>query len=105
MLPKDIVEKIKSNKIRKDVFTYNAYKELMVLEVKADSQIKEVKFLLNDEDINLLPFYKRLLAYRSNSYTVPEGYYDTMVYNDKKYLIVCCPTNNILRRIKDIVYT
>ena len=105
MLPKDIVEKIKSNKIRKDVFTYNAYKELMVLEVKADSQIKEVKFLLNDEDINLLPFYKRLLAYRSNSYTVPEGYYDTMVYNNKKYLIVCCPTNNILRRIKDIVYT
>ena len=76
----------------------------MVLEIKANSQIKEVKLLLKDEDLNSLPFYKRILAYREHSYIVPEGYYDTLWYHQKKYLIVCCPTRNIARRIKNIAY-
>lgn len=103
-LPKDIVEKMKRNQIKKTFFTYNTHKELMVLEIKANCQIKEVKLLLKDEDLNYLPFYKRILAYREHSYIVPEGYYDTLSYHQKKYLIVCCPTRNIARRIKNIAY-
>jgi hypothetical protein len=103
-LPKDIVEKMKRNQIKKTFFTYNTHKELMVLEIKANCQIKEVKLLLKDEDLNSLPFYKRILAYREHSYIVPEGYYDTLSYHQKKYLIVCCPTRNIARRIKNIAY-
>ena len=103
-LPKDIVEKMKRNQIKKTFFTYNTHKELMVLEIKANCQIKEVKLLLKDEDLNSLPFYKRILAYKEHSYIVPEGYYDTLSYHQKKYLIVCCPTRNIARRIKNIAY-
>lgn len=103
-LPKDMVEKITRNQIRKASFTYNAHKELMVLEINPQGQIKEVKLLLKNENINFLPFYKRLLAYRSDSYTVPESYYDTLSYHQKKYLVICCPTRNIYRRIKNIVY-
>ena len=95
---------MKRNQIKKTFFTYNTHKELMVLEIKANCQIKEVKLLLKDEDLNYLPFYKKILAYREHSYIVPEGYYDTLSYHQKKYLIVCCPTRNIARRIKNIAY-
>lgn len=103
-LPKDIVEKLKKNQIRKSFFIYNTHKELIILEIKENCQIKEVKLLLKDEDINTLPFYKRFLAYRADSYIIPEGYYETLVYNQKKYLIICCPTRNISRRLKNITY-
>lgn len=103
-LPKDIVEKLKRNQIRKSFFTYNKYKELMILEIKEKGLIKEVKLLLKNEDINTLPIYKRFLAYRADSYIIPEGYYAPLLYNQKKYLIVCCPTRNISRRIKNIIY-
>ena len=51
-----------------------------------------------------LPIYKRFLAYRADSYIMPKGYYESLLYNHKKYLIVCCPTRNISRKIKNIIY-
>ena len=54
-LPKDIVEKLKRNQIRKSFFIYNKHKELMILEIKEKCLIKEVKLSLKNENINTLP--------------------------------------------------
>lgn len=76
----------------------------MILEIKEKCLIKEVKLSLKNENINTLPIYKRFLAYRADSYIMPKGYYESLLYNHKKYLIVCCPTRNISRKIKNIIY-
>lgn len=65
---------------------------------------QNVKLLLNKEDIASLPFYKRILAYKNDSYEVDKDHYDTLLYNNRKYLLVCCPTRNISRRIDVLTY-
>ena len=58
----------------------------------------------------LCPLYKNIIKpldrarYPELRYIMPKGYYESLLYNHKKYLIVCCPTRNISRKIKNIIY-
>lgn len=75
----------------------------MVLEIKANCQIKEVKLLLKDEDLNSLPFTRESWL-TENTHTLYQKAIMIPCRIIKKYLIVCCPTRNIARRIKNIAY-
>lgn len=103
-IPQDIFNKIKDNQIKLNELVYNEKKELMITQIQQDCTPKNVKLLLNKEDIASLPFYKRILAYKNDSYEVDKDHYDTLLYNNRKYLLVCCPTRNISRRIDVLTY-
>ena len=103
-IPQDIFNKIKDNQIKLNELVYNEKKELMITQIQQNCTPKNVKLLLNKEDIASLPFYKRILAYKNDSYEVDKDHYDTLLYNNRKYLLVCCPTRNISRRIDVLTY-
>ena len=103
-VPKDIMNKIKSNSLKYNRYTYNNNKEMLAIKIATNCSPTSIKFLLYKEDINFLPFYKRLLAYHGNTYEQSNYYYDTINYGKSKYLLICCPTRNISRRIKYVVY-
>lgn len=103
-VPKDIMNKIKSNSLKYNRYTYNNNKEMLAIKIATNCSPTSIKFLLYKEDINSLPFYKRLLAYHGNTYEQSNYYYDTINYGKSKYLLICCPTRNISRRIKYVVY-
>lgn len=103
-IPQDILYKIKENQIKYNKFIYNKNKEMIVTQIQPTCTPKDVKLLLNKEDIASLPFYKRKLAYKSDLYEIQKGYYDTLHYANRKYLLICCPTRNISRRISTLVY-
>ena len=103
-IPKDIMNKIKSNSLKYNRYTYNNNKEMLAIKIATNCSPTSIKFLLYKEDINSLPFYKRLLAYHGNIYEQSNYYYDTINYGKSKYLLICCPTRNISRRIKYVVY-
>lgn len=103
-IPHDIFYKIKDNQIKPNELVYNEKKEMMITQIPQSCIPKNVKLLLNKEDIASLPFYKRILAYKNDSYEVDKDHYDTLLYNQRKYLLVCCPTRNISRRIGILTY-
>ena len=103
-VPKDIMNKIKSNSLKYNRYTYNNNKEMLAIKIATNCSPTSIKFLLYKENINSLPFYKRLLAYYGNTYEQSNYYYDTINYGKSKYLLICCPTRNISRRIKYVVY-
>ena len=103
-VPKDIMNKIKSNSLKYNRYTYNNNKEMLAIKIATNCSPTSIKFLLYKEDINSLPFHKRLLAYHGNTYEQSNYYYDTINYGKSKYLLICSPTRNISRRIKYVVY-
>lgn len=103
-LPQDILNKIKGNQIKCNELVFNKKQEMMVTQIQQSCTPQNIKLLLNKENINSLPFYRRKLAYKNDSYKVDKYYYDTLLYHKRKYLLVCCPTRNISRRIDVLTY-
>lgn len=101
-IPKDITELINNKSLHINNYVYNKNKEMFIIRTEYDCIPQSVKLILNKEDINTLPFYKRMLAYKEDTYDIEQGYFDTLVVNHQKYVIACCPTRNISRRIKGI---
>lgn len=105
LIPKDIAQKIKEKKLTYNKYVYNKNKEMLVIRIARNCYPTSVKFLLHKEDIHSLPFYKRPLVYQGDSYETTKDYFDTIEYGNDKYLLVCCPTRNISRRINYVTYT
>ena len=104
LLPEDIVNHIYKKDLNPKKIIYNKNKEMMIVKQNSNKNITHVSFSLNPEDINSLPFYKRRLAYQGSTYSVSKDYYDTLSFRGEHYLLICCPTNNIKRRIRKVVY-
>ena len=104
-LPEDIVAHIHNHDLKNGQFVYNQNHEMMIVKLKSRQNITHVTFRLKDENTNLLPFYKRGLAYKEKTYETSNNYYDTLEFNGQHYLLICCPTNNIKRRIQTILYS
>lgn len=105
LIPKDIAQKIRGKKLAYNKYVYNKNKEMLVIRIARNCYPQSVKFLLHKEDIHSLPFYKRPLAYQGDSYETTKDYFDTIEYGNDKYLLICCPTRNICRRINYVTYT
>lgn len=104
-LPDDIVAHITKNDLKSNHIVYNKNHEMMIVKLKSKENITHVTFQLKDENITSLPFYKRILAYKGNTYETSKYYYDTLDFKGQHYLLICCPTNNIKRRIQTILYS
>ena len=68
---------------------------MILVKQKNNKKINSVTFKLNTENISSLPFYKRFLAYKGNTYSTTKEYFETMPFRGENYLFICCPTNNI----------
>ena len=104
LLPEDIVVHIYKNDLQKNHFIYNKNKEMIIVKQRSDKKISSVSFKLNTEDISSLPFYKRFLTYKGNIYSTTKEYFETFSFQGENYLFICCPTNNIKRRIQKVIY-
>lgn len=104
-LPEDIVAHITNNDLKSNQIVYNKNREMMIVKLKSKENITQVTFRLREENILSLPFYKRILAYKGNTYETSKYYYDTLDFKGQHYLLICCPTNNIKRRIQTILYS
>ena len=101
-IPKDIADVINNQSLHINRYVYNKNKEIFVYRIKQNYNPTTVSLILNKEAVDTLPFYKRMLAYKGDTYNIEHGYFDTLVVNRQKYVIACCPTRNISRRIKGI---
>ena len=104
LLPEDIVAHMYKNDLKNNHFAYNKNKEMILVKQKNNKKINSVTFKLNTENISSLPFNKRFLAYKGNTYSTTKEYFETMPFRGENYLFICCPTNNIKRRIQKVIY-
>ena len=104
MLPADMVRRLSKGGINENSFVYDDSRNIMAVRMKEAKGVHSVTLCLKPEDADTLPLTKRLSAYRGNTYSVPALRFDTLSVNSRHYLLICCPTNNIKRRIAKIAY-
>ena len=104
LLPSDIVGRMLHDDIRPGRFVFDGNRNIVVVRLAGDRAVTRAGFALSRESDCQQPFYRRLFRYGSNFYWTPQDRFATLTVGGRRYLVVCCPTNNIKRRIEKVVY-
>lgn len=101
-LPEDV-----ACRIERDTATYgelwsDSRGDMSVMRIADGSTVEAVRFVLDYEDTGALPLYKRITAYRGDSYDLPPNKFRTVVINGRNYLFFTNPIGTIRRRLKKI---
>lgn len=104
-LPDDVVKRIENDSTAYQTYELDANKSLYVWQMKDDTPIEKVTFILKDEDTSSLLPHQRLLSYHGDRYELDNFHYELITVHDKHYLVFTRPTTNIYRRIDHIEVT
>lgn len=98
-LPEDLAEHFAAGDIPMRCPLSDRYGDIAVVRLTAGAQVRAVRFLLKPECMEDLPLRKRLLAYREDTYSLPENKFKAVQRDGRTYLFFCWPLSNVRRRI------
>ena len=101
-LPEDVIERIESDSTAYTTCTLDRNRDLYVWQMNNDRDVKNVTFVLNDEDLSKLMPHQRLVAYQGNEYELDDFNFEVVKVDGKPFLVFTKPTTNIYRRIKRV---
>ena len=101
-LPEDVIERIESDSTAYTTCTLDRNRDLYVWRMNNDRDVKNVTFVLNDEDLSKLMPHQRLVAYQGNEYELDDFNFEVVKVDGKPFLVFTKPTTNIYRRIKRV---
>lgn len=99
-LPEDVVEKMENDTAAYARLAMDSRGDIAVMRLPQGRRVASLRFILNEERSETIPFYKRFLIYRSDVYDMPEQKFKTVDICGRTYLIFAVPLSNITRRIK-----
>jgi len=76
------------------------HENLYIMQLNSQREVKHLTFILDQE--MPLKFYQRLMSYSGNEYDLDSFNYEVIDINNRNYLVMTIPTDNIRRRIKDV---
>lgn len=99
-LPEDVVEKMENDTAAYARLATDSRGDIAVMRLPQGRRVASLRFILNEERSETIPFYKRFLIYRGDVYEMPAEKYKTVSICGRTYLIFAVPLSNITRRIK-----
>jgi len=99
-LPEDVVNRIQQDSLAYCKMESDEHENLYIMQLNSQREVKHLTFILDQE--MPLKFYQRLMSYSGNEYDLDSFNYEVIDINNRNYLVMTIPTDNIRRRIKDV---
>lgn len=101
-LPEDMVERLLAGTVGCGDTVSDSRNEISAVGIPDGRHVDTLRFVLRSESLDSLAWHQRLVAYRGDSYDMPEMKFKTVAVDGRNYLFFARPLTNISRRVKEV---